>query len=242
MTNLTSTGYFRYVRHIPNAITLLNLLSGFAAIVLLFNDSIFWALVFAGLALIADVLDGVVARMLNVTSELGTQLDSVADMVSFGVLPGCIVAYLWTNSCGFPIQWPTALLAGLIPTATGLRLARFNLDTRDRKSFYGLPSPSAAVFVFGLLLMVHFEPGQHEDLLCDPAMFIGISIVLPFLLLSNLRLWSLKGLSGQRGGFIFGGLLIALAICVFFLGPAGISTMVAVYVLFGILNYLVRLY
>ena len=234
--------YFYVVKqHIPNLITSPNLFIGSAAILLLFNGLTKWVLICAALCLVLDVLDGLVARSLNVSSEMGSQLDSLADMVSFGVLPSCILAWLMLDcQDGLPL-W-TILAAFLIASATALRLAKFNLDDRDSAFFYGLPSPSSGVAIFGLLFIVTSDHQWTEFLSCNSVFFFGLVVLLPLLMLSNLRLWSLKGTNRPNGKIILGILLSIFALLVLSTGSAAIFLMVLIYVVFGFINKLVKVY
>jgi CDP-diacylglycerol--serine O-phosphatidyltransferase len=125
-------------RQLPNALTLLNLCLGTAAIIALLNDQIPVALYLMGGCLIADMSDGLIARLLKVESNLGAHLDSLADVISFGVLPGMMIYFLGTKyGTAVPGKTITEILTVLMAASAGLRLARFNIDTRDRKYFWG---------------------------------------------------------------------------------------------------------
>ncbi|RLD22080.1 MAG: CDP-diacylglycerol--serine O-phosphatidyltransferase [Bacteroidetes bacterium] len=234
--------YFYTVKqHIPNLFTLANLFTGSAAILLLFNGMTLWVLVCAALCLILDVLDGFVARSLNVSSDMGGQLDSLADMVSFGVLPSCILAWLMMDcQDGLPL-W-AILPAFLIAAATAWRLAKFNLDDRDHAFFYGLPSPSSGVAIFGILLIVATDHEWAEYLSCNNVFFFVLVVLLPLLMLSDLRLWSFKGFNRPNGKIILGLLLSIFALLVLSTGAAAIILMIFVYVVFGFINKLVKVY
>jgi len=234
--------YFSLVRNIPNALTLVNLLSGFVGIVLLFNEQIGWVLVCCAICLIADVADGFAARLLKATSEIGLQLDSFADLVSFGLLPGCMIVYLWINGCSFDIGMPALVMSSLIPLGTAIRLAKFNLDTRERTAFYGLPSPSSAFFVFGILLMYYTDSQSLIPALCNQWVFAAISLALPAAMLSSIRLWSLKGLSQPGGWYILWGFLLLFSVFAYFFSALAIPLIVVTYLLIGLLNSAIRLY
>ncbi|MDX1407221.1 MAG: CDP-alcohol phosphatidyltransferase family protein [Saprospiraceae bacterium] len=227
-------------RSIPNILTLLNLFLGSSAILLLFSEEILWVLIFAALCYLLDVLDGTLARAMRVSSPLGVQLDSLADLVSFGVLPACVLAYLWSGWCAG--AYPLTLMVFVYTVAVGLRLAKFNLDTRDHHHFYGLPSPSGALVLFGLLAMTHLDHPWLRDFQCAHVLFAGLIVLLSTLMLSNLKLWSLKGLGRPRGAVILGGYCIIFAILVLITGMAAFPLMVIVYVLSGLLNLLIKIY
>ncbi|HLF62553.1 MAG TPA: CDP-alcohol phosphatidyltransferase family protein [Saprospiraceae bacterium] len=230
------------MRILPNALTLCNLIAGSCAIAALFEGMPRVTLVLAGLCLVLDLLDGFLARRLKVSSALGVQLDSLADLVSFGVLPGCIVFQFQSELCEGPllISW-LPFTAFLIPAGVALRLARFNLDTRDRTVFYGLPTPSAATFLFGFLWMLVAEHAWLK-FICLPVILYSLVLLLPLLMLSNIRLWSIKGLGHKHGKWILGGFLIAFILLLVFTGSAGVPLIVITYILFGIFNYFLKLY
>lgn len=147
-------------KHIPNILTLGNLMSGIIAIKLGFSESYYLAGIFVLLGAVFDFFDGFVARLLGVQGEIGKQLDSLADMVTFGVAPGVVMySFLYdilsynfiTNSdiLGFylPIKYELiAFIAYLIPLLSAVRLAKFNIDTNQNDKFIGLPTPANALF------------------------------------------------------------------------------------------------
>ncbi len=150
-------------KHIPNSLTLLNLFSGCCGIVACLQNEYSLVPVFIGISLLADFLDGFVARALNVKSELGGQLDSLADMVTFGVLPGIMlysimhynVNLLSLHTSFEPksiLQDAWILIAFIYTLFACLRLAKFNLDTRQTENFIGLNTPSGAIFILGFYM------------------------------------------------------------------------------------------
>ena len=227
-------------RSIPNTLTLINLIAGGSGVVFIYLDYTLLTLICIAIALIADMLDGAVARSLGAQSELGVQLDSLADVISFGLLPSAILAYDVARCEEYAI-WMVPL--AMIPAAaSALRLAKFNLDTRDHSVFYGLPTPASATIIFGLLLMSYTEHPWLEYFTCEPVLFVGLIVLLPLLMLIDLRLWSLKGLGKPRGKAILGILLAIFAILAATTGSAAISLTVLLYVLFGLLNTLIKVY
>ena len=135
-------------KHIPNFITCLNLFSGCVAVYLAFNGNYAGAFVAVLVSAVFDFLDGFAARLLKAYSPMGKELDSLADMISFGLAPGAIVFALLTET-GISDWLP--FIAFLIPVFSGLRLAKFNIDTRQTSSFIGLPVPANAIFWGGLI-------------------------------------------------------------------------------------------
>jgi CDP-diacylglycerol--serine O-phosphatidyltransferase len=162
---------------IPNSITLLNLLFGVAALV---EDEISWAFYFVLFAAIADFLDGFVARMLHVSSELGKQLDSLADLVSFGVVPSVFLFKLL-----FPELGNGAFMSFGLAAAGAFRLARFNTDPTQAKGFKGLPMPANGLFWMSILYVQQVTPMKVEYL-------VSLCLIFTFLMASRLPLIALK--------------------------------------------------
>ncbi len=184
--------------HIPNFITLLNLLSGCIAITAAFNGNLIMASWLVGLAAIFDFLDGMAARLLNVKSAIGKELDSLADMVSFGVLPGVIVFQLFQMNLDID-SGNFAYVAFLIPLFSALRLAKFNTDTRQEEMFYGLPTPANAILIASFPLILNYETrvfgfdfSNYLIILINPYFLTVLSLVLSWLLVAEIPLMSLK--------------------------------------------------
>lgn len=188
-------------KHIPNFITLLNLFSGSVAIVFAFKGNLMLASWFIGFAAIFDFMDGMAARLLNARSEIGVQLDSLADLISFGLAPGVIVYQLMNTTVSPPFLYFNdinvfALLAFIIPAFSALRLAKFNIDESQTTSFIGLPTPANALFFASLPLVVF----QAEELANTWILYLSnnywvlaaITILFSLLMVSNIHLFSLK--------------------------------------------------
>lgn len=189
------------IKAIPNLLTLMNLFCGCIAIVLVFNGAYTYASWLIILASVFDFLDGTVARLLNAHSEIGKQLDSLADIVSFGVAPASIMYALMVNTMGYAVGgylvW-SALPAFFIALFSALRLAKFNIDDSQTLSFRGLPTPANALFI-SALPFIHLHAvskgGLHamiSGLFNNYYILIGLALALSFLLVSNLPLMSLK--------------------------------------------------
>ena len=142
----------KIIVHIPNAITCLNLLSGCFACLFAFKTDFETSALFICLAALFDFMDGFAARLLNAYSPMGKELDSLADLISFGMAPGILIfsftGQLITPEYPIFIQKYFPYLAFLIPVFSGLRLAKFNIDTRQTTSFIGLPVPADALLSF----------------------------------------------------------------------------------------------
>ncbi len=170
-------------RHIPNTITLANLLAGCVGIVYVFNDDLYFAAYAIWLAAIFDFFDGFSARLLNVSSPIGKELDSLADMVTFGALPSFM---LYKMAAGAPNAF-LPYLAFSLALFAALRLAKFNVDTRQADSFIGMPTPAAAFFVSGIpFWLAEYPTLSHWQL------SIGTALALSLLLVSPLKMLALK--------------------------------------------------
>ena len=170
-------------KHIPNFITCLNLFSGCVAVFLAFEGNYLYAFLFILLSAIFDFFDGFAARLLKAYSPMGKELDSLADMVSFGLAPGALVFSLLTKT--WINEW-VPFMAFLIPVFSGLRLAKFNIDTRQTTSFIGLPVPANAIFWAGIVYSYSLFLTNNVLLLFT---LIG---VFCYLLVSEIPMFSLK--------------------------------------------------
>ena len=168
----------RIVKHIPNTITCLNLLSGVMGIIVLFGgrpDQAFFLMLAAA---VFDFCDGLAARALGAYSELGKELDSLADMVSFGVLPAMM---LFVGSSHPYLRFVTLLLVAF----SALRLAKFNLDERQHASFLGLPTPASAMICGSLVCYSFVSPESWAAWLCSQVWFLpALSLAICALLVS----------------------------------------------------------
>lgn len=189
--------------NIPNIITLLNAATGFAGIVFALNGN--WRLAFYMViaAAIFDFLDGFAARALNQKTKIGPELDSLADAISFGVLPGVIMFQLLLNSInlphiGFTVQDyfinPIIFIALIIPAFSILRLAKFNIDTEQSENFKGLATPANAFLIasFSVCMNVFCECNPLMDFFYSYQFLIAFSIITSLLLISNIPMFSLK--------------------------------------------------
>ena len=234
-------------RHLPNALTCLNLLCGCLALTFIFRGELVMGAYLVGVAAVADFFDGLLARALRVSSPIGKDLDSLADMVSFGVVPGAIMYQL----IQIPISgqatahnYLDGLNAGSLLLSFGgfiltifsaLRLAKFNNDTRQTTSFIGLPTPACTLVVASLpLILARHEFGLDRFIL-NPWLLLGLTVVLSGLLVAELPLFALKFKNlrwrGNRRRLIFVGLALGL---VGGLRAAGIPLAVLLYVLLSV--------
>lgn len=226
-------------KHIPNAITSLNLLSGCIGILLAFHENqVAWAAVMIGFAALFDFLDGLAARVLHVKSDIGKELDSLADVVSFGVLPGVLV-YLMLADISTNKLLPFA--GFIIPIFSALRLAKFNLDTRQTESFLGLPVPANAIFWSGVTLLGFAQTGSRlNDMMkatfSQPFIIVLFVIMLSLLLVSELPMFNLKFKNlGWNGNEIRYGFLGSAVVLTALLGVGALPVIIMLYVLISII-------
>ena len=209
-------------QHIPNAITCGNLISGCFSILFLTQNMPIKAAIMIFVAGLFDFLDGFTARLLHAHSPIGANLDSLSDIVSFGVAPGFILFYLMRHTHDlsslhlFHINvWPC--LAFVLPIFSAIRLAKFNIDDSQKTSFCGLPTPGMAFFIASLPLALsqvhHLKDGTLGYWAC-----LGIALIFSFMMVSRLRFFSFKMKSAKWKGnevrWIF--LLIAIVSFVIF--------------------------
>ena len=221
-------------KHIPNAITLGNLFFGCCALVTLFTRQWEWTFGFVAAGVAADYLDGLVARLLNVHSDLGKELDSLADLITFGLVPGAIFYILLLDAWaldGRSFEW-LAAPGFFISVFAGLRLAIFNLDERQSDYFLGLPTPSCAIFSLGLLLIWEIDSFGLKQYLEHPFVLYTIIVLLANMLVAEVPMFSLKfkglGLRENAIRYIFLGLMVVL---LFIIKEAAFSTIILLYIL-----------
>lgn len=221
-------------RHIPNAVTCLNLFSGCGASVMAFEGRYELAFLFIVLSAVFDFFDGMLARLLKAYSNIGKDLDSLADDVSFGLAPSLIVFSLLREMC-LPSQGINALipyLAFLISVFSALRLAKFNNDTRQTTSFIGLPVPANALFWASLV------SGYHDILTngsIHPLVVVIVVCLFSWLLVSEIPMFSLKfkNLSWKDNKVSFSFLIICIVLLAF-LQVRGMATCIVWYILLSL--------
>jgi CDP-diacylglycerol--serine O-phosphatidyltransferase len=230
----------KLLRHLPNVLTLSNLLLGTLAVLFGIQGQFLPIIYLMAACLLADILDGALARRLGVAGGLGIQLDSLADLVSFGVVPAILVFSISGSQTPVPSGVVHMLLAGLIATSAGLRLARFNVDTRPREYFWGLPTPAGAVMVAGLGWAVFTE----QDYTLEPDMLVAIRFALPLFLAVMYQVpLKLPGLKSPMPGLYTLITVALLSVAGFiFIGPISITMGIFLYVFAGLLNLLVKWY
>jgi CDP-diacylglycerol--serine O-phosphatidyltransferase len=237
-------------KHIPNIITLLNLFCGSIAVLFAVEGNLFMAAVFVILGIVFDFFDGFAARILDVKSELGLQLDSLADMITSGVVPGIVLFKLFEKSLGdFPYsydftskEWNDNItsivpLVGLLVTlASCYRLANFNIDSRQTESFIGLPTPANTLFILSLpMILLTNDVAWVNDLILKPWFLIGLTLFSCYMLNAEIPLFSLKmktyGFKENAVKYVF---LIVSVIMLILLQFMAIPLIIVLYVLISL--------
>jgi len=181
-------------KHIPNIITLLNLFCGCIALVFVANLNFEMAFLFVCLGIFLDFFDGFFARLFKVAGELGLQLDSLADMVTSGVVPGFVMFCLLKEAQNPEIASEFIPFLGFIITlGSCYRLANFNIDTRQTDSFIGLPTPANTLFIMSLPMVLKYSDSLLIlELLANQWVLIAITLFSAFILNAEIPLFSLK--------------------------------------------------
>ena len=176
-------------KHIPNLLTISNLICGCIALYFAFKGELVFTAYLIGLAAIFDFMDGAAARLLNVSNPLGKELDSLADMVSFGLVPGAIVFYLLEES---PLS-QYSFMALIIPIFSAYRLAKFNVDENQNENFIGLPTPANCLVFISIPLITTFNSDSTiANLFEKPEILLIITILMSMALVSKINMFSLK--------------------------------------------------
>lgn len=236
------------VRQIPNALTLLNLLCGSLAVLLSFRGYLMEGSVLIAIGFLFDLLDGTAARILKAQSPLGLQLDSLADLITFGLAPAAMLFGIQEQFSGvgpFSLTLPAGdlglrLLPFLLPVFAGLRLAKFNIDERQSSQFIGLPTPANGLMVLSLPLVMNGQPDSFLMAWVTNGLFVPVySVIVSILMVSPIRLYSIKvkGFGFRNNKFTYLFLAIAIVLVVWF-RQAGLFIIVPVYILYaGILAF-----
>jgi CDP-diacylglycerol--serine O-phosphatidyltransferase len=227
------------------------MLSGLIAVLLASQNNLAFAGFFVILGIVFDFFDGFVARMLNVQSELGVQLDSMADMVTSGVAPGIIMFQLlrgadadWTINSFFTTTDVAYLpfLGLLVTLAAGYRLANFNIDENQTEEFIGVPTPALTLFIISIPIINHY--GQHvwvKELVKSEVFLVVTVLVGSFLMNAKLALFALKfknfKFKGNEIKFIF--LLLSLGLIIW-LQVTAIPFVIVLYIVLSVIRNLTR--
>ena len=226
-------------KHIPNSITLLNLLCGCIAMVFVSNSDFEMAFYFVCLGIFLDFFDGFFARLLKVSGPLGLQLDSLADMVTSGVVPGYVMFFMLSNSQHEISASPILPYLGFIITmGSCYRLAVFNIETRQTNSFIGLPTPANALFILSLPLVLKYSDSLLIlEILTNQWVLMAITLFSAYILNAEIPLFSLKvkKFSFKHNALQIVFLSFSFLLLVFF-QYAGIPLIIISYVLLSIVS------
>ena len=239
-------------RHIPNTITCLNLFFGCIAVLFALKGWLLFAVVLVVMAAVFDFCDGLAARLLKAYSPMGKELDSLADLVSFGLAPAAMMHYEFAQILNPKISYgagsiPWELLSFfpfILVVASALRLAKFNIDTRQSEQFIGLPTPASALFISSILLYLTATP-TLAPFLETPYTIPAISLFVSYLMVSNVPMFSLKVKAltwkGNQVRVLYLALIIALVVLTLVLGwPWSLAALLALcgYLLLSLLLWI----
>lgn len=228
-------------KHIPNIITLLNLFCGCVAIVYLANSNFLMAFSMVCLGIFFDFFDGFFARLLKVSSPLGLQLDSLADIVTSGVVPGFMMYKLLSNTQFFGAESLLPYLGFIITLGACYRLANFNIDTRQTDSFIGLPTPANALFFLALPLIIeNFSENNFMNIIFNKYVLVALAFLSAYIMNAEIPLFSLKiksfDMKNNKLPITFLGLS---AVIIGFFNFLGVALVIIFYVLLSvILNFM----
>ncbi len=228
-------------KHIPNLITLINLFCGCIAVVFVSESNYEMAFYMVCLGIFFDFFDGFFARLFKVSSPLGLQLDSLADMVTSGVVPGYVMYTLFVKSANPHDVIGSAFipfLGFIVTLGSCYRLANFNIDTRQTDSFIGLPTPANALFILSLPLVIEFSDSlMIFEILTNHWVLLGIALCSAYVLNAEIPLFALKikkfNLKDNALQIVF--LLISLVMLIF-LHYIAIPLIIIFYVLLSVVN------
>ena len=239
-------------KHIPNLLTLGNLLCGTIATIFAVQGEFVFAALLVISGVLFDFLDGFAARLLHVSGELGKQLDSLADMVTSGVVPGIIMFRLLQDEnvfmndndlnsleqFSFNLNDVLPFLGLLLTLGACYRLAKFNIDTRQSDSFIGLPTPAMSLFVISLPLIQEYSPIDFvQNIIANNYFLIAVTLVLTYLMNAELPLFSLKFKEYSFKNNVIKYLFLVVSLCmIIFLQYLSIPLIILLYVILSIFS------
>ena len=228
---------------LPNIITLSNLFFGCLTVLLLVENKleIQYVFILTFICLILDFFDGLIARFFNVKSDIGIQLDSLADMISFGLVPGIIIYNLFIQA---PSSYVGSIFSSVVPffsflvtIASAIRLAKFNISKSNSNFFKGLPTPANTILIYSLSIIIS-ENNKFADLFLNYSSLMLLVLVSSFLLVCNLKLLSFKfkkfRWKGNRRRIC---ILFISAILIYMLGFYSVPLIISIYVLASIFTF-----
>ncbi len=229
----------RIKKHVPNAITCANLFSGCVGIVFAFRGELIIAAYAIFLSAIFDFFDGLASRVLKSFSGIGKDLDSLADIVSFGVLPAVIMYQLFLEGRQIHEVSPWLnFIAFLIAVFSALRLAKFNVDTRQTENFIGLPTPANAILIASFPIIISNHNTYYTPYLVNPYILSGFTVVMCSLLVAEIPMMSLKFKNKDFNENIYRYLLLLVsAILILFFKFAAIPVVIVIYIALSIIQF-----
>jgi CDP-diacylglycerol--serine O-phosphatidyltransferase len=223
-----------FIQNIPNALTCGNIVCGCLGIIQIFKGDLALACYLVFIGALFDFVDGLAARILNAKSPLGKDLDSLADMTTFGVLPGLMMYYiinLTTKNDLIPF------IGILIPVFSAIRLAKFNNDPRQASDFFGLPTPANALFFVSIPLIILFDQSGLKAYIMKPLLLSSFVVIFCLLMVSEMKLFSLKIKSFNFKDNIFIIVLFFIANLLFFyLFFTAIPFIIILYIILSLLK------
>ncbi|PLX09955.1 MAG: CDP-diacylglycerol--serine O-phosphatidyltransferase [Marinilabiliales bacterium] len=232
---------------VPNTITLLNMLCGILSIYFGMSGDLITAAYLIFFAAILDFLDGFTARMLNAYSDLGAQLDSLADLISFGLAPGFILFNMINISHGQPGNTGNTatlipFIGFIIPLFAALRLAKFNIDENQESSFLGMPTPAVAILIGSFPLIKQYlfnDRGLYYMIITNTYFLAGIAVIMALLMVIPLPMFAFKFKNykwkDNKIKYVF---LILSLIAILIFKSAGIPLIISMYFLLSLVFYL----
>ncbi|MFV0541217.1 MAG: CDP-alcohol phosphatidyltransferase family protein [Aestuariibaculum sp.] len=234
---------------IPNAITLLNLFCGCIAAILAVNNNFSAAALFVFLGIFFDFFDGLAARKLNVQSELGIQLDSLADMVTSGLVPGIVMYKLLLMATGeieITTHWDMLdvnlkllpLLGLCVTLGSAYRLAKFNIDEEQKNYFKGLPTPANALLILSLPLILEFQNSDAiNTIIINKWTLLLLTLLSCYLLNANIKLFALKFKDWSlKNNVLRYGFIVLCAVLLLTLKFIAIPIIILTYIILSVLN------
>ena len=229
----------RIKKHLPNAITCANLFSGCIGIVLAFKGELIAAAYAIFLSAIFDFFDGLASRVLKSFSGIGKDLDSLADMVSFGVLPAVIMYEIFLQAHQINnISNYLNFIAFLIPVFSALRLAKFNVDTRQSENFIGLPTPANAILIASFPIILLHNNTYYTPFLLNPYVLLCFVVIMCSLLVAEVPMMSLKFKNRDFNENIYRYLLLLFsAILILFFKFAAVPVVILIYIVLSLIQF-----
>ena len=225
------------LKQLPNALTACNLVCGCLGIIQCFNGNLELSAIFILVAAVFDFFDGFVARAVKANSAMGKELDSLADCVSFGALPAFILYHLMLQSTNLAQAGTWWVYSGLlIAVFSALRLAKFNIDTRQTDSFIGVPTPADAMLIGSFPYLIN-QKTFFEPFLTNVYVLAGIAVVMSYLMIAELPLLALKfkDFSWDKNSYVYA-LLLGSVVLLGLLQISAVPIILVLYILLSVIK------